>query len=337
MTLGQLADRFWATDSWSVGAKMSRWNDTVATHMTELHVDAAQPESFKASWTQTALGPIDLNVLGTTPQIVRRTPEMTRSTAEGSYEIVYMQRGSMIVRECGDEQLIRQGDFGILRNTVPYEFECPRENVALSIHVSQSWMDKWLRDPEGLRRMPWQARSQWGTPLASLLRLIAANGVADCAVPRDVIADQIGSLFALIGQNASARCVVRTNTFNRVEALLDRLFADPDLSPDQLAREAGISKRHLHGLFAGQGTTFGAQLIERRLQYAADRLSAGSLDPSSVGDIAFEAGFSDPSHFARRFRQRFGCAPSAWRNGRRPIGPKGTSAFEHREIGSLRL
>lgn len=337
MTLGQLADRFWATDSWSVGAKMSRWNDTVATHMTELHVDAAQPESFKASWTQTALGPIDLNVLGTTPQIVRRTPQMTRSTAEGSYEIVYMQRGSMIVRECGDEQLIRQGDFGILRNAVPYEFECPRENVALSMHVSQSWMDKWFRDPESLRQMPWQARSQWGTPLASLLRLIAANGVADCAVPRDVIADQIGSLFALIGQNASARCVVRTSTFNRVEALLDRLFADPDLSPDQLAREAGISKRHLHGLFAGQGTTFGAQLIERRLQYAADRLSAGSLDPSSVGDIAFEAGFSDPSHFARRFRQRFGCAPSAWRNGRRPIGPKGTSAFEHREIGSLRL
>lgn len=318
MTSGQLADRSWATDSWTDGAKMSRWNDTVATHMTELHVDAAQPESFRASWTQTALGPIDLNVLRTTPQIVRRTPEMTRSTAEGSYEIVYMQRGSMIVRECGDEQLIRQGDFGVLRNAVPYEFECPRENVALSMHVSQGWMDKWLRDPEGLRQMPWQARSQWGTPLASLLRLIAENGVADSVVPRDVIADQIGSLFALIGQQAGAKGKVRTSTFKRVDLLLDNLFLDPDLSPDRLAEAAGISKRHLHGLFADHGTTFGAQLVERRLQYAADRLAAGNLDNAPVGDIAFEAGFSDPSHFARRFRKRFGCAPGAWRKGCRP-------------------
>lgn len=318
MMSGQLASKNWATDGWSEGAKMARWNDTVAAHMTELHVTAAEPWNFKARWTQTALGSIDFNVLHTTPQIVRRTPEMTRATAESSYEIVYMQRGSMIVRESGGEHLIRQGDLGILRNAAPYEFECPCENIAFSIHVSHDWIGKWLSEPERLRDMPWQARSQWGTPLAALLRLIADNGVADSAVPRDVIADQIGSLLSLVRQNMETQSPTRASTASRVDALLSDRFRDPDLSPQQLAREAGISKRHLHGLFAGNGTTFGAQLVERRLKYAADRLSAGDLEASSVGEIAFDAGFSDPSHFARRFRKRFGCAPSVWRKGCSP-------------------
>lgn len=317
MTTAYLADRNWATDRWADRAKMARWNNTVAEHMTELHVTADDPLGFNAQWRQLCLGPIDLNVIHTTPQVVRRTPEMTRNSAADTFEIVFMKRGSMIVRERGEELLIRQGDFGILRNIAPYEFECPSENVALSTHVSREWMDRWVRDPERLRSLPWQARSQWGKPLAALLRLIADQGLQDSTIPREAIADQIGSLLSLVARNTPSSQMLRRTTFERVEALLDELYREPDLSPQRLAHESGISKRHLHGLFAGAGTTFGAELVNRRLQYAADRLATSSEDACTVSEVAFEAGFSDPSHFARRFRQRFGCNPSAWRTARK--------------------
>jgi AraC-like DNA-binding protein len=34
---------------------------------------------------------------------------------------------------------------------------------------------------------------------------------------------------------------------------------------------------------------------------------------TSIADIAWRSGFSNPSHFARRFRQRFGIAPAQFR------------------------
>jgi AraC-like DNA-binding protein len=37
---------------------------------------------------------------------------------------------------------------------------------------------------------------------------------------------------------------------------------------------------------------------------------------TNIGTIAFDWGFSDLSHFARRFRQRFGCTPREWRHAR---------------------
>jgi AraC family transcriptional regulator, positive regulator of tynA and feaB len=37
---------------------------------------------------------------------------------------------------------------------------------------------------------------------------------------------------------------------------------------------------------------------------------------TNIGSIAFDWGFSDLSHFTRRFRQRFGCTPRDWRQSR---------------------
>lgn len=307
------ADRSWETRAWPSNAKMHRWNDTVTLHMTELHVASVDPQCFEARWRQHNIGPIDLNVLTTTPQTVTRTPQMARACLEASFELVYMQRGSMIVRESGNQHLIRQGDFGLLRNAVPYEFECPRENTALSTHVSERWLEKWLPDPRRLQELPWEARLQWGKPLASLLRLIAVNGIQERALSPEMIADQIGGLLHVMGQNNDANLAPRRSTLGRVEELLDELFLEADLTPARLASEACISKRHLHGLFASAGTTFGEQLIERRLLYAADWLRGAKPGNDTIGEVAYAAGFSDPSHFARRFRRYFGCSPSQWK------------------------
>lgn len=305
-------DRNWSTSNLTGSGRMGRWNDIVAANMAEMHVTAAQSHPFQANWQQVCLGPIDVNVLSTTPQIVRRTPEMVRNCSEATFELVYMQRGDMIVREGHREDLIREGDFGLLRNAVPYEFECSSHNIALSTHMPEAWLKSWLAHPETLRDVPWENRSAWGRPLAELLRLISDQGLQDSIIPRSVIADQIGGLLSLIGRHAGSGPAHRKSTLERLLGKLDERFREPDLTPAELARDAGISLRHLHGLFAAAGSTFGAELVERRLQYAAVKLRTLSAD-HPVSDVAYDAGFADPSHFARRFRQHFGSSPTRWR------------------------
>jgi AraC-like DNA-binding protein len=66
------------------------------------------------------------------------------------------------------------------------------------------------------------------------------------------------------------------------------------------------------------GRTPTEQLIERRLERAAELLAGGD---GNVGEVAYAVGFRSVSHFTNRFRDRFGVTPSAWRRGARtPAG-----------------
>jgi AraC-like DNA-binding protein len=53
--------------------------------------------------------------------------------------------------------------------------------------------------------------------------------------------------------------------------------------------------------------------MDRRLVGAAADLKDPALGSRGIGAIAFDWGFSDLSHFTRRFKQRFGCRPRDWR------------------------
>jgi AraC family transcriptional activator of tynA and feaB len=61
------------------------------------------------------------------------------------------------------------------------------------------------------------------------------------------------------------------------------------------------------------GTSFGATLIEARLKRANALLRDRRFARISIADIAWRSGFSNTSHFARRFRRRFGIAPGEMR------------------------
>lgn len=89
------------------------------------------------------------------------------------------------------------------------------------------------------------------------------------------------------------------------------MAADPDLNAVMLAREHHISTRYLHSLFAAAGTTYGSELLRIRLNQAAQLLK--DCPSLSVIDVAGQSGFSNPSHFARRFRGVYGLSPTDFR------------------------
>jgi len=100
--------------------------------------------------------------------------------------------------------------------------------------------------------------------------------------------------------------------FDRVVAYIEQAFDDPELSPASVAAALRISVRYLHLLFAQRGHTAAGWIRERRLTYCREALA--NLDSElTVTDVALQAGFTDPSHFSRVFRHRFGMAPNQYR------------------------
>lgn len=79
----------------------------------------------------------------------------------------------------------------------------------------------------------------------------------------------------------------------------------------ELARRAGVHVTQLSRQFRSRfGKSAGRYLLDRRLEWAAAELAAGT---GSLAEIACRAGFADQSHFTRRFREYIGCTPQEHR------------------------
>jgi AraC family transcriptional regulator, positive regulator of tynA and feaB len=78
------------------------------------------------------------------------------------------------------------------------------------------------------------------------------------------------------------------------------------LSPAKAAAEIGISIRYLHAIFRDEGTTFSKWLWLQRLEACRVKINSPEFAEQSIAALAVESGFSNFSHFSRRFRQAYG-------------------------------
>lgn len=94
---------------------------------------------------------------------------------------------------------------------------------------------------------------------------------------------------------------------------IERRYAEPNFSSDDLAKAIGLSRRYVNELLYETGASFAERVLELRLQKARGMLVDMRHDRLRVSDIAFACGFNEVSYFNRRFRMRFGCSPTQCR------------------------
>lgn len=87
----------------------------------------------------------------------------------------------------------------------------------------------------------------------------------------------------------------------------------PDLCPQKVAFELGISLRSLQKAFALADDQPSAYIANARLSEVGKALNDPALEPRTIWHIAQAWGFNDPSYFARSFRKRYGMTPRDWR------------------------
>ncbi len=115
---------------------------------------------------------------------------------------------------------------------------------------------------------------------------------------------------ALTGQHRRSD-VITDRRLARVRDRLDQHYAT-DLSLEDLAAEAGVSKYHFTRLFQqATGTSPHRYLVNRRLEAARHLLTKEGV---SITEVARRCGFKRANHFATHFARRFGVSPSNYRH-----------------------
>jgi AraC-like DNA-binding protein len=167
-----------------------------------------------------------------------------------------------------------------------------------------------------------------GTLAARVLRQLVLDGIGDDestpapAGPhmRLALYDLLGALFAPSDPGPVSRHADRL--FARIRSVIKDRCADPDFGPADVAAEMGLSLRYVQKLLTARGSTCSELVYSKRLDHAAHllelRASHGTGQP--LNEIAYASGFRNYTHFARRFRHRFGHAPAAHLEGSSAIG-----------------
>jgi AraC family transcriptional regulator, positive regulator of tynA and feaB len=301
---------------WAAGGVERRaltyWADTVCDRFLELDTELPGRGQPRAS-DQLDFGPATLSFVGATSPQIRRTPARIAQARHPNptFFLVQFRVGHGTLRQRGRDLHIRTGECALIDGTQPYDLECPQTLSAAILRMPDAWLRRWVPNPENASPTV-LSQGDWSSALCAAMASLRPETCGDLALPRSAVAEQIASLLALAVGKAAAAESPRSLLHALIGTLCDRL-EEADLSPLTVAAQHGISKRTLHYAFAAAGTTFVEQLMQLRLERAREILSDARQAAPRIEDVATRCGFTDPSHFARRFRQKYSHAPLQYR------------------------
>jgi len=309
-------DQNWSSSGLGRREAIDQWRDWAASTIAPIDVTVFDTDAFAARWSSHGVGQLRLLQLHAPAQrVVHTGTDGSAGRAAPSIQLVYARRGALRTRMAGKRFTVEPGQFVLLDNTRFYQMEMDEAHEAIDLMMPQAWLEKYLPDPGALLARPISASAGWGAPLGSLLETMIA-GLDESPLPRPLIAEQVGALLTLAtGFHEAAPSRHRGQLARMILRRIETDYADPELTPDGVARDLGISRRYLQALLAGAGTSFVQELNATRLDRAGDLLTDPRAAGLALGEIAFRCGFLDPGYFARLFRKRFGVTPSGWRNG----------------------
>ena len=313
-------DASWTSAGLGRREALKEWREWAASTIAPIEVTVFDADSFAARWVSHGIGQLRmLHLHAPAQRVVHTGAEGSSGRAAPSIQLVYARCGALRTLMGGRRFTVEPGQFVLLDNTRFYQMEMDTEHEAVDLMMPQGWLEKHLPDPEALLARPIETRAGWGAPLGALLETMI-SGLDEAPLPRPLLAEQIGNLLGLATafHEPPASSRHRGQLARQILRRIESDYADPELTPETVAGECGISKRYLQTLLAGSGTSFVQELNAMRLDRASDMLSDPRAAGLPIAEIAYRSGFLDPGYFTRLFRKRFGITPRAWRAGHAP-------------------
>ena len=149
--------------------------------------------------------------------------------------------------------------------------------------------------------------------LASYVAQLSPDFVVQAPLPQSVLADQVGALLALTATELRGarleRAPMERSLRDQIHDHIRQRSLEVSLGAAGVASSLNISTRTLHRTLAASGETFGAKLIQARVDVAVRMLGSPLFDRVTTAEIGRRAGFSEASHFVRVLRRRRGQTP----------------------------
>ncbi len=243
--------------------------------------------------------------------INRRWEEIRRNPVEYCFANFQLE-GSCVVRQDGQETLIRPGGFAVVDSTRPYYLDFREDWRVLSFRIPRNQLVSRLASPRQTMANAVDGQSGLGLVASRFARSLDQVNTSASIDVQEGLSTTLTSIIALtLGATLESqerdRLPVRDAFRRAIETYIGDHLADPLLGPDAIAVRFGVSRRTIYTLFEEAPLSVSGLIRELRLLRCARDLQAQGAP--GILTVALRWGFNDASHFSRLFKSRFGVSP----------------------------
>ncbi|MFM1885581.1 MAG: hypothetical protein RL026_738 [Pseudomonadota bacterium] len=295
--------------------RLPMWGDYVWRHIGKLQSDAFGDVAFDGSLDYADIGRMKIARIRASRHRVIRQPKAMADSVGRYLKLALQLKGCSTYQQHGRLITLLPGQWSAYDTSRPYIVTNPEpvEQLAVLIPADDLPGDidisqvsaRVFSGSTGIGRLVYQSI----TSVFEELPTLARDRAEDLG---DVVSRLVQlALYEKLGkaQPQSQHADLRDRILSYVESHLQ----DPRLSLDRIAADLHCTKRYLHMVFSTGEQTLNDHIWARRLERCRADLGNPAMRERSVTDIALSWGFSNPSHFSRAFRARFGIPPSATR------------------------
>jgi AraC-like DNA-binding protein len=305
------------TDSMSPGSRPDALRDAMTSTLvpSQVTVDRTGPVTARIHAWQLA-GGVDLVHVASSGLRITRDPGHLRGGAEERISLAIQHAGRMQV----DQRGLVQSDLHALQlvdMTSPFDYRTGDGSVAQALYVDTGRLG--LRVDDVRRAAPRLPVSPlYGltrSHLVQLPQLAATVPGHGAALLGSATAELVRALIATAAESRHGPAAMAESLMTRITAYMRAHLGEADLDPARIAAEHHISVRYLHLLFARHELSVRRWLMQERLEGARRALAHGTPGAAgqvSIATVARRYGFTDPGHFAKRFRAAYGMSPREW-------------------------
>jgi AraC family transcriptional regulator, positive regulator of tynA and feaB len=274
------------------------------------------------------LGNLELVLFRNSPMKVSHTARHIANAKSNHVFVCRQAAGVVILEQDTREIALEVGDVALLDPLLPYEGKFSADSETLVLKVPRRELEARVgktRDMVARSIRQIRAEDRLMSSLCAMLPSLAGkiDSTSEERVENhalDLIAVSLAKTMETDRPRvSSAKALVLLNIRSVIEARL----TNPSLDAQEVADAVGVSVRYANAVLADHDTSIMRLIQARRLarcRYALEDLNQAHR---TISEIAYGWGFSDMTHFGRRFKKAYGILPSEYRILARRAGRSG--------------
>lgn len=312
--------------------RLSYWIEVASRGYVDHDTRPLDRASFDASVRISSLAGLGLSAFEADAHQV--DPAGRSSDEDGDLLLSALLSGEICIGQDGRQAVIKGPGLYLVDPARPFELVLREHCRHVIVKIPRAMLEARIGTPADLTGREHHAASGVGALAIGMIALLPEQAELLGSLAGMKVAEQLLDLTALAltagREHKTAISSPRATTLLRLKAAVERLLLEPELKPEQVAAEAGISVRYANALLGEEHTSLERYVAERRLERCRAAFDDATQSHRTISEIAFSWGFSDLSHFGRRFKARYGLTPTDYRrraaeiateNAKGPAGP----------------